>query len=92
VRVFRPWVSAIEDASLEVGAGEIVGLVGRNGAGKITLMRSVMGIIDPDRGSITIMLAPIYAIARLATRIYKATVVRSGPGLSWREALRVRPG
>src|SRR5262249_28515703 len=44
---------ALDDASLEVGAGEIVGLVGRNGAGKTTLMRSVMGIIDPDRGSIT---------------------------------------
>ena len=43
---------ALDDVSLEVGAGEIVGLVGRNGAGKTTLMRSVMGIIHPDRGSI----------------------------------------
>lgn len=39
-----------------------------------------------------IMLASIYAIVQLATRIYKATLVRSGPRLSWREALRVRPG
>ena len=46
-------VVALEDASLSVGAGEIVGLVGRNGAGKTTLMRSVMGIIGPDRGTIT---------------------------------------
>jgi ABC-2 type transport system ATP-binding protein len=44
---------ALDDASLEVDAGEIVGLVGRNGAGKTTLMRSVMGIIEPDRGTIT---------------------------------------
>ena len=43
---------ALDDASLAVDAGEIVGLVGRNGAGKTTLMRSVMGIIAPDRGSI----------------------------------------
>jgi len=46
-------VVALEDASLSVGAGEIAGLVGRNGAGKTTLMRSVMGIIGPDRGTIT---------------------------------------
>ena len=43
---------ALDGVSLSVGIGEIVGLVGRNGAGKTTLMRSVMGIIDPDRGSI----------------------------------------
>jgi ABC-2 type transport system ATP-binding protein len=43
---------ALEDVSFSVGIGEIVGLVGRNGAGKTTLMRSVMGIIDPDRGAI----------------------------------------
>ena len=94
-------VVALEDASLSVGVGEIVGLVGCNGAGKTTLMRSVMGIIEPDRGSITWdgqlidqtdRLRFGYAMVRLATRIYKATLVRSGPRISWREALRVRPG
>ena len=44
---------ALDDVSLSLRRGEIVGLVGRNGAGKTTLMRSVMGIIQPDRGSIT---------------------------------------
>jgi ABC-2 type transport system permease protein len=38
-----------------------------------------------------IMLVSIYGMVQLATRIYKATLVRSGPRLSWREALRVRP-
>jgi ABC-2 type transport system ATP-binding protein len=56
---------ALEDASLEVGAGEIVGLVGRNGAGKTTLMRSVMGIIEPDRGSITWDDRPLDQVDRL---------------------------
>jgi ABC-type Na+ efflux pump permease subunit len=40
---------------------------------------------------VLIMLASIYGMVQLATRIYKATLVRSGPRLSWREALRVRP-
>ena len=41
--------------------------------------------------AVLIMLASIYAVARLATRIYKATLVRSGPRLNWREALSARP-
>jgi ABC-2 type transport system permease protein len=41
--------------------------------------------------AVLIMLASIYGMVRLTTRIYKATLVRSGPRLSWREALRVSP-
>jgi ABC-2 type transport system ATP-binding protein len=44
---------ALDEVSLDVRPGEIVGLVGRNGAGKTTLMRSVMGILSPDRGAIS---------------------------------------
>jgi branched-chain amino acid transport system ATP-binding protein len=38
--------------SLEVKEGEIVALLGRNGAGKSTTMRSIMGLTPPSRGSI----------------------------------------
>jgi ABC-type cobalamin/Fe3+-siderophores transport system ATPase subunit len=43
---------ALDGVSFGVGGGEIVGLVGRNGAGKTTTMRSVMGIVRPDRGTV----------------------------------------
>lgn len=43
---------AVDELSFGVGAGEIVGLVGRNGAGKTTTMRAVMGIVRPSRGAI----------------------------------------
>jgi len=41
------------DVSLAVAQGEIVGLLGRNGAGKSTTMRSIMGLTPPRQGSIT---------------------------------------
>jgi branched-chain amino acid transport system ATP-binding protein len=41
------------DVSLKVGEGEVVGLLGRNGAGKSTTMRSIMGLTPPKEGRIT---------------------------------------
>ena len=41
------------DVSLSVSEGEIVGLLGRNGAGKSTTMRSIMGLTPPRQGKIT---------------------------------------
>jgi branched-chain amino acid transport system ATP-binding protein len=39
--------------SLEVGAGEIVGLLGRNGVGKSTTLKTIMGLVQPSAGRIT---------------------------------------
>ena len=41
------------DVSLTVSKGEVVGLVGRNGAGKSTTMRSIIGLTPPRQGTIT---------------------------------------
>ncbi len=41
------------DVSLTVSKGEVVGLLGRNGAGKSTTMRSIMGLTPPKQGTIT---------------------------------------
>jgi general nucleoside transport system ATP-binding protein len=43
---------AVDDVSLEMHAGEIVGLVGENGAGKTTLMRIVAAELEADRGEV----------------------------------------
>ncbi|MEZ4597103.1 MAG: ATP-binding cassette domain-containing protein [Chloroflexota bacterium] len=45
---------ALDDVSLEVGSGELRGLVGENGAGKSTLMKVLSGAIAPDAGTIVI--------------------------------------
>ncbi|HRX86878.1 MAG TPA: LPS export ABC transporter ATP-binding protein [Phycisphaerae bacterium] len=43
----------VNDLSFQVGAGEIVGLLGRNGAGKTTSFRMTVGMINPDAGRVT---------------------------------------
>src|ERR1700675_1670081 len=43
---------ALFGVSLDVKAGEAVGVIGPNGAGKTTLMRVISGLIRPHRGSI----------------------------------------
>lgn len=42
----------VRDLSLEVHAGEVVGLVGPNGAGKTTVLNAVLGTDPPDRGEV----------------------------------------
>src|SRR5581483_4037889 len=40
------------DVALEVGAGEVVVLLGRNGAGKSTTLKSIIGLVRPSAGTI----------------------------------------
>lgn len=46
--------AVVDGVSLAVDAAEIVGLLGRNGAGKTTTFRIVMGMIDADRGTVSL--------------------------------------
>ncbi len=59
----------LADVSLSLARGEVVALLGRNGAGKSTTLKSIMGIVRPAAGSITFAGAaiagqPPYAICR----------------------------
>ncbi|MEN0077393.1 MAG: ABC transporter ATP-binding protein, partial [Paracraurococcus sp.] len=42
----------LEDVGLVVGAGEVVVLLGRNGAGKSTTMKAIMGLVPPTAGRV----------------------------------------
>ena len=47
-------VVALRNISFEVGANEIVGLIGDNGAGKSTLIKIICGFHQPDAGTISV--------------------------------------
>jgi ribose transport system ATP-binding protein len=54
-----PGVIALDNVSLDIGAGEVVALCGENGAGKSTLMKILGGVYQPDGGEILLDGQPV---------------------------------
>jgi branched-chain amino acid transport system ATP-binding protein len=52
VTLHRGRTRVLDGVSLVVGEGELVALIGANGAGKTTVLRTVSGIIAPSAGTI----------------------------------------
>lgn len=55
INVFYGAIHAIKGVSLEVNEGEIVTLIGANGAGKSTILRTISGLLKPKGGSINFL-------------------------------------
>lgn len=72
VRGLEAWYGeskALHGIDLDIGAGEIVALLGRNGAGKTTTLKAIVGLIGKRRGAISvegrnIMSLPVHHIVR----------------------------
>jgi ABC-type sugar transport system ATPase subunit len=45
-------LTAVDNASLDVSVGEVIGLVGDNGAGKSTFIKMIAGVYEPDEGEV----------------------------------------
>ncbi|HMK64491.1 MAG TPA: ATP-binding cassette domain-containing protein, partial [Thermodesulfobacteriota bacterium] len=50
---------AIQDVSFQVNKGEVVSLVGSNGAGKSTILKTIAGLLHPQKGEIIFDNQPI---------------------------------
>ncbi len=79
-------VLAVDDASIEIGAGRVCGLVGMNGSGKSTLFKAIMGMVRPDEGRIAIDGGP----AKAARKAGAIGYVPQSEDVDWSFPLSVR--
>ncbi len=79
-------VVALDGVSLELAPGRVCGLVGTNGSGKSTLFKSVMGLVKPDEGEVTIGGIGITAARRSGAVAY----VPQAEGVDWDFPIGVR--
>jgi ABC-2 type transport system ATP-binding protein len=61
-------VTAVDDVSFTVAAGSVVGLLGPNGAGKTTTIKSVLGMVLPDAGTVRVHGIDVHGDPRRAYR------------------------
>ena len=57
-------IKALKEISLQVKAGEILGILGPNGSGKSTLLKIMDGVLEPQEGEILIKDSPIASLRR----------------------------
>jgi branched-chain amino acid transport system ATP-binding protein len=62
LRVDYGAVKAVHGVSLDVGAGEVVALLGANGAGKSTILRTISGLLRPRAGAVRLGGKPIHRL------------------------------
>ena len=60
----RAQISVLENINFKIDNGEFVGIIGRNGAGKSTILKMISGIYQPNKGSVRIngKVAPLLAL------------------------------
>lgn len=68
---YGPDTPALRGVNLTVRQGEFVAILGRNGSGKTTLVRHLIGLNQPDKGSVTVLGRPVAEtpIPELAQRV-----------------------
>ena len=82
-------VIAVEKVTLEIGQGEIYALLGLNGAGKTTVIRSLLGMIRPDQGRVEIFGHPVTDRSVWSRVGYLVESPSAYPELTVRENLEV---
>jgi ABC-type branched-subunit amino acid transport system ATPase component len=74
-------ITVLRDVSMQVASGEILGVLGRNGMGKSTLIRCLAGLIRPDAGRIVLDGRDITSLAAHERARLGMTTVVQGRGM-----------
>ncbi len=72
-------IAALEGVTLDVAAGEIVGVVGPNGSGKTTLVRALDALLQPSSGSVVLEGRDLHAMSRGEIAASVAVVAQVSP-------------
>ena len=78
-------LQALDGVTLRVRSGEIYGLLGPNGAGKTTLIRSIVGLVAPDAGTVSVLGRRMPNVENLHNVGYMTQQAALYPGLSVEE-------
>lgn len=80
-------VTAVDGVTFDVRSGTVVGVLGPNGAGKTTLIKSMLGLILPDEGEVTVDGVDVHEDTRVAYRRIGA-MLEGARNVYWRLTVR----
>ncbi len=80
-------VTAVDNISFDVGRGEVVGLLGPNGAGKTTTIKSILGLIIPTDGRVTVDGIDVHANTKRAYQ-HIGAMLEGARNVYWRLTVR----
>ena len=81
-------LTVLDGVTLRIRSGEVYGLLGPNGSGKTTLIRSLLGMVIPDSGTVTVLGEHMPNVAVLSRIGYMTQVAALYPDLSVEENVR----
>src|SRR5207253_70005 len=81
-------ITALDKVTLRIPRGEVFGLLGPNGAGKTTLIRSLVGLVAPEAGTVTVLGQRMPQLDVLARVGYMTQQAALYPDLSAEENVR----
>lgn len=69
VTILRNDLVVLDSVSLDVQRGEFTAIVGPNGSGKTTLIKAILGLIKPDRGTISVFGTPVDRLGEQKSKV-----------------------